>query len=171
MRRVLVVGCPGAGKTTFATKLAAMTDLPLVHLDVHYWRPGWQPPPTEQWRARVVELAGAASWVMDGNFFGTLSLRMPRAETLVWLDLPRAVCLRRVLMRAARDRGRDRPDLPSGCREQLSFGFLAEIWRFSDAEAPELRDAIASYGNHLQVHRLTGSDDIKGFFAHLERVG
>jgi adenylate kinase family enzyme len=167
MRRVLVVGCPGAGKTTLATKLSAVTGLPPVHLDVHYWLPGWKPPATEQWRARVAELAGSASWVMDGNFFGTLGLRMPRAETLAWLDLPRSVCLRRVLMRAVRDHGRDRPDLPAGCREQLSFGFLAEVWRFSNSEAPELRDAIAAHGNHLKVHRLTGRDDIQGFLAHL----
>jgi adenylate kinase family enzyme len=167
MHRVLVVGCPGAGKTIFAHRLSQTLGLPLIYLDVHYWRPDWQPPAVRDWRARAAVLAEGDQWVMDGNFFGTMDLRMPRADTLVWLDLARYVCLRRALIRGVRDRGRRRPDLPAGCFEQFSWAFLREIWRFPGAEAAELRDRIATFGNHLRLFRLTSRSDLSEFFAAL----
>lgn len=59
MRRVAIIGCAGSGKSTLARRLAAKTGLPAVHLDQHYWRPGWVEPPREEWQARAAALAGA----------------------------------------------------------------------------------------------------------------
>src|SRR4051794_39415508 len=100
MRRVLVIGSSGSGKTRLTTQLAEKFGLPAVFLDVHFWLPGWQARDLATWRRRVSGLAESATWVMDGNFSETFDLRMPRADTLVWLDYPRATCLRRVLTRS-----------------------------------------------------------------------
>ena len=124
MRRVLVIGCPGAGKTTFARCLSEKLALPLIHLDVHYWRPGWQPSNLDDWRTQAAKLADAPEWIMDGNFPDTFDIRMPRADSLVWLDYPRTTCLARVLLRRTKDGSRVRADLPTGCEEDSTRASL-----------------------------------------------
>ncbi|MFI7214593.1 hypothetical protein [Micromonospora maritima] len=99
MRRILVVGSSGAGKSTLAGELARRLDLPLIHLDRHYWRPGWTAPDPVEFRAEVAALAARPAWVMDGNYAGTLDLRLPRADALVLCDPSRVRCLTRVLRR------------------------------------------------------------------------
>ena len=99
MRRVLVIGSPGAGKSTLATRLAAALGLPVHYLDLHHWKPGWQYRETAEARERVRAIVETPAWVMDGNFAETFDLRMPRADTLVWLDYPRGTCVRRILLR------------------------------------------------------------------------
>ena len=89
--RVLVLGCAGAGKTVFAQRLAMVTGLPLVTLDREYWQPGWTEPDKQHWAAKVEALITAPCWIMDGNYLGTLPLRLARADTVVFLDLPRSV--------------------------------------------------------------------------------
>ena len=130
MQRVLVIGSPGAGKSTFAAALASQTGLELIHLDRHYWRSGWTEPDTSAWAAEVAKLAARERWVMDGNYGGTLALRLQRADTVVWLDFPVWICLWRIIRRAARYRGRVRPDMAEGCPERLEWEFVSYTARF-----------------------------------------
>jgi adenylate kinase family enzyme len=135
MCRVMVVGCAGAGKTTFARRLAEKLELPAIHLDFHFWQPGWLPPDRQAWREQVVALAARPEWVMDGNYSNTYDIRMPRADSLVWLDYPRVVCMRRVLMRTIEGYGRTRRDLPDNCPERLDLAFLRYVWEFVTSQA------------------------------------
>ena len=87
-RRVVVTGLAGSGKSTFAVALAAKTGLPVIHLDLYFWKPGWVAPSETEWREKQrVVLAGDA-WIADGNYHETLDLRLERADTLVVLDMP-----------------------------------------------------------------------------------
>ena len=81
--RVLVDGMMGSGKSTFARALAARTGLPVIHLDVHYWKPGWVRPSDDEWRERQCALLAGEAWIIDGNYNETLALRLERAETVV----------------------------------------------------------------------------------------
>ncbi|HEX8442425.1 MAG TPA: AAA family ATPase [Allosphingosinicella sp.] len=130
MQRVLVIGSPGAGKSTLAAAIAGHTGLPVIHLDQHYWRSGWVEPDKEEWAAHVAALSAGERWVMDGNYGGTLPLRLGRADTIVWLDFPVLLCLSRIVRRALRYRGRVRPDMAAGCPEQLSWEFISYTARF-----------------------------------------
>jgi adenylate kinase family enzyme len=127
MRRVMVVGSPGAGKSTFCTALARATGLPLTHLDDAYWQPGWVRPVPDDWRAIQTAQVAPDRWILDGNSASTLELRPVRADTAIVLAYPRAVCLRRAVMRAVLDR---RPDLKQLGREPLNWAFLRFIWTF-----------------------------------------
>ena len=91
-RRVVVTGLAGSGKSTFAVALAAETGLPVIHLDLAFWKPGWVAPSETEWREkRRVVLAGDA-WIADGNYHETLDLRIERADTVVVLDMPWWLC-------------------------------------------------------------------------------
>jgi adenylate kinase family enzyme len=130
MQHVLVIGSGGSGKTTVARKLADILRLPLIHLDSHYWRPGWQAMPAEEWQNVVAKLVAQPRWVMDGNYGGTLETRLEACDAVIFLDLPRLVCLWRILKRRFRYRGRTRPEIAPGCPETLNWEFIEWVWTY-----------------------------------------
>jgi adenylate kinase family enzyme len=150
MQRVLVIGIPGAGKSTFARALADKTGLPLIHLDKEFWRPGWTVTPRSQWWPRVSELAAGERWLIEGNYASSLHLRLPRADTVLWFDYPTVKCLRRVLWRVASCHGQVRPDMAPGCPERLDGEFLRYVWRFNRVERPKILAALTEHGRHLE---------------------
>ncbi len=131
MRRISVIGASGTGKSNFTRALGDRLDLPIVHLDREFWRPGWIEPEREAWRARVAELAAAEAWIMDGNYSATWDLRMPRSQVVIWLDLPRRVYFPRAVWRSLKGLGRTRPDMADGCPEQIDLKFLLDwVWGY-----------------------------------------
>jgi adenylate kinase family enzyme len=163
MRRVLVIGCGGAGKSRLARQLSRTTGLPLVGLDRAYCRPGWVEPALAEWRETVEKLAAEPAWVMDGNYSATFDLRMPRADTAIWLDYPRTTCRRRVLLRVVKDYSRTRADLPDGCPEKFDLKFLRFIWNFPVNSRPRIVDGLRRFGAHLRVVHLTTDRDVAAF--------
>ena len=163
MRRILIIGCSGAGKSNLARKLSAALGLPLIGLDRAYWRPGWIEPSLAEWRETVSRLVAEPAWVMDGNYSGTFDLRMPQADTLVWLDYLRATCLRRVILRVLKGYGRTRPDLPEGCPEKIDLTFWRWVWDFPTRSRPGIPTAIERHGTHLRVVRLTNNRAVAAF--------
>ncbi len=154
MRRVLIVGCSGAGKTTLARTLAKATGLPLIHLDRHFWQPGWVEPGKAEWQAAVGGLARREAWIMDGNYGGTLPERLARADTVIHLDVPTWLCLWRVLRRTCLGilrPGRD--DLPEGCRERIDWAFLGYVRRFRRDHRPRLLARLADFPGRIVVLR------------------
>ncbi|WP_319458931.1 adenylate kinase [Micromonospora sp. RTP1Z1] len=167
MRRILIVGSAGAGKSTLAREVAHRLDLPLIHLDRHYWRPGWVASDDVRFRADVAALAARRAWVMDGNYGGTLDLRLSRADLLVLCDPPRLRCLARVLRRRWVHRATPRPDLPDGCPEQIDLEFLRYVWRYPRRSRPRLFAAVAEVAPELSVVRLRRRRDIRRWLATL----
>jgi adenylate kinase family enzyme len=131
MQRILVIGSPGAGKSTLARRLSDQLGLPLIHLDREHWSAGWVSLPNDVWADRVAELAARPSWIIDGNYANTLDVRLNRATTIIWLDLPRWLCMARIVRRVLTYRGRVRPDMAEGCPERLNLEFLRYAWNFS----------------------------------------
>ncbi len=150
MQRVVIIGCSGSGKSTLARRLAAATGLPAIHLDQHYWRPGWIEPPRDEWRAEVARLAAGDRWIIDGQYGGTLDLRLARADTLIFLDLAMPVCLTRVLRRTIADYGRNRAELPPGCPERFDWQFLKYVWNYRRSHRPKMLDIAGNFrGNAI----------------------
>ncbi len=153
MERVLVVGCSGAGKTCFSECLAVRTGLPLVHLDRHFWRAGWAQPEKEIWHRQVSALIADETWIMDGNYGGCLDLRLARADTVFFLDMPRWLTLVRVIRRTLAYLGRSRADLAPDCIERFDPGFLKYIWSFRRDHRPRLMQALQQYAGTVVTFR------------------
>ena len=165
MKRVLVIGTGGSGKTTVARRLAQRTGLPLIHLDALYWRSGWQPTPADEWRATVQSLISRDAWIIDGNYGGTLDVRLAACDTVVFLDLPRLVCLWRVLKRQVRHLGQVRPELAPGCRERLTWEFIWWIWTYPSRRRGEVLKRLAALDQEKRVAILRSSAAIDAFLA------
>jgi adenylate kinase family enzyme len=166
MWRIVILGCSGSGKTTLAVQLGERLGLPVVHLDPLYWRPGWQAPDTEGFRARVAHAVAGDAWVSEGNYRETFDLRLPRADAVIILERSRWLCLWRVLWRAMFERNR-RPDLPEGCPEHPDWSLFKFIWWFGRVTWPGIEAARIEHGAHVPVARLRGNREIKAFLATL----
>lgn len=167
MRRILVIGSPGAGKTTLSRDLAARLGLPLIHLDREYFGPGWGMPSRPEWRARVRDLAARSEWVMEGNYASTFDLRVPRATAIVWLDAPRWKCLFRVSWRVLRHYGRQRPDLGPGCTERFDASFMRWIWTYPERMGMKTRRMLAGLRPDQSVWIIRSPAEADALLRHL----
>ena len=165
MRRVLVIGSGGAGKSTFSRRLGERLGLEVIHLDVEHWRPGWTEPPKAEWARKVEELCRRESWVMDGNFSGTLETRMEACDTVVFLDLPRTVCLWRVLKRLVMYWNARRPDAAEGCHEKFDLEFLLWVWNYGTRSRPKVVSLLEKYAESKTIVRLRSSAEAEEFLA------
>jgi adenylate kinase family enzyme len=134
IQRIVILGCAGSGKSTLARKLGAMLNLPVIHLDRLFWNPGWISTPDEEFIPRVARAAAGERWVMDGNYTRTLGPRLAVADTVIYLDVPRWLCMTRVLRRTfigmVSPSPEHRPDLPPNCPDQLDVEFIEWIWDY-----------------------------------------
>jgi adenylate kinase family enzyme len=162
VERVAILGCSGSGKTRAAHALARRTGLPVVHLDVLFWRPGWVPADEAEARAALEAAAARPRWILDGNFVGDAADgRFASADTVVFLDVGRLRCLAQVLRRLLRDRGRTRPDHPEGCGETFSPALIRSIWRYPRDERLAVIALLARLEDAgVTVHRVRSADDL-----------
>jgi hypothetical protein len=157
-KRILVLGNSGSGKSTMTRKLARERDLPAIHLDQHFWRPGWISQPEEEFRENVKRLVDTERWVMDGNYYKTLDLRIPQADLIILCNVDRVVCLQRAVTRMLKARAGAslysiapnfsrslnyaRPDLAPGCQEKFDWEFYNWIWSYPVRALPKTAEAL-----------------------------
>ncbi len=130
-QRIIVIGSPGAGKSTFSAAISCITGLPLCHLDRLYWKPGWVPVDREKFLEQIREVISSPSWIIDGNYQSTLNERFEAADTVIFLDFNRIVCIAGALRRLFPAGWRDRKDMTEGCEERFNrefLKFLQFIW-------------------------------------------
>lgn len=145
-----------------ARQLGALLDLPVIHLDQHYWSPGWVPTPDDQWLVRQRALLDGDRWVVDGNYGGTLELRAELADTVVFLDLPRRVCVARALRRVRS------PILQAeGCPQRMDRAFLRWIWGFPTRTRPRLLAVLGTYAATTDVVHLRSTAEVRELLADL----
>lgn len=168
MKKVIVIGSGGSGKSTFSKKLGEMTGLPVIHLDKLYWRPGWVEPSKEEWAGIHGKLLEGDSWILDGNFGGTMEARIKACDTVIFLDLPRTLCLYRVLKRRLTHKGKNRPDMAEGCNEKIDLEFLLWIWNYPKTSKLRREKLFEEYGGGKSIIRFTSRKEVEDFLMSLE---
>ena len=147
MERAIVIGCPGAGKSTFARRLRDATGLPLYYLDAIWHRPDRTNVSREEFDERLGEITRRDQWILDGNYLRTMKVRLEASDTVFLLDYPLEVCLERAMSRIGTRRG----DLP-WVETELDPEFRQWILDFQKDQMPEIRRLLEQYGVGREVN-------------------
>jgi adenylate kinase family enzyme len=168
MKRILVVGSSGAGKTMFSLRLCQILAVEIIHIDREYWRPGWAEPTKEEWREKLAGLLSRDAWIMDGNYSATLEQRLAACDTVVFLDIRRTLCTWRVIRRTLRFYKRRRPDMADGCYERLDVKFLQFVWNYPERSKPKVISRINAYADSARLIHLRSPSEVERFLKALE---
>ena len=140
MKKIIVIGCPGAGKTTFSEKLADKTGIKLFYLDAIWHKADKTHISRDEFDVRLGEILALDSYVIDGNYSRTLERRIAACDTIFFFDLPTEVCLDGVISRI----GKKRPDMP-WIDEELDPSLKAEVEAFRDKNISIIYELIEKY--------------------------
>ena len=162
-RRVVVMGPPGAGKSTLARLIGARLGLPVFHLDQFFFAPGWAEVPRDTFVAEVERLAAMPEWVIDGNFTFAIEPRLRAADTVIYLDMPSWLCVTRVLWRIWRGYGRTRFDMRDGCPEHLDLSFVWFTWTYNRVSRMRKLEIVERFAGRRVV--LRGRRAVRRFMA------
>ena len=128
MRRIVILGPAGGGKSTFARRLGKRLAIPVVHLDALCWEPGWKALTVDTFRSRLGKAISGDAWITDGNYAKlTFDLRMPRADLVIWVERSPLQCAWRVCKRAIKSHFSADEDLAYGCKERIDRRFLDRL--------------------------------------------
>lgn len=166
MKKVIVIGSGGAGKSTFSRRLGEKLGIPVVHLDKLFWHPNWTRTPEGEWVEIVRREVARDEWIMDGNFGVTREMRLQACDTVIFLDMPRWLCLYRVLKRTILYHKDTRPDMAEGCDERFDTEFIRWVWNYPNAGRKRVTMELERFPNkNVIVLRSTG--EIESFLQNL----
>ena len=158
MKKIIVIGCPGSGKSRFSKELHKITDIPLYHLDMMYWNADKTTVEKSIFRKRLADILERDEWIIDGNYGSTMELRMSACDTVFFLDYPLEVCLSGINER----RGKPRSDMPwieTECDEE----FMEFIKDFNKSSKPKILDLLNKY-NGKNIFIFTSREQADLFF-------
>ncbi len=165
-KRILLIGCGGAGKSTLARRLGEKCGLPVVHLDKLYWTGEWEHLDKDDFDRVLEAELEKPEWILDGNFTRTLPRRLKACDLVVYLDYPTRVCLWGAIRRVLRNYGKTRPDMGGNCPERFDPEFLRWILTFRREKRPGLLEAIRASGKPCRV--LTSRREAEAFLKTAE---
>lgn len=137
MRKVIIIGCPGSGKSTFARALQKATGLPLFHLDLLYHKPDKTTYTVQEFDQALERILEEDQWILDGNYARTLPVRLAQCDTVFWLDYPLEVCLLGIQAR----QGKPRSDMP-WIETEPDQEFLDFVKNFHKTARPEIQSLL-----------------------------
>lgn len=162
MKRIIVIGCGGAGKSTLSRKLSDKLNIPVYHLDKIFWNRGWIQTPQEEFDIKLKSLVNKDKWIIDGNYIRTLDMRVERADTIIFINMSTYLCLYRAIKRRIMYNGKSRPDMAEGCPEGVDFEFFKWILTYNKKIRPEILEKLKKY-NDKTVIILNGKKEVKDF--------
>lgn len=148
MKKVLVTGSGGAGKSTFSRALSSKTGLPVIHLDSYYHQTAEDYSNNkEKWIKKVHDLADSDEWIMEGNYSSTYKKRFALADTLIFLDIPTFVTFWSIIKRRVTYSPEKRPEMPDDWQEKLNLEFIIYVLKFKKKSRQKLINEIKAYGH------------------------
>lgn len=164
MKKVIVIGCPGSGKSTFSRALHDITGLPLYHLDMLYWNADRTTVPKEVFRERLAETIAKDNWIIDGNYGSTMELRLQACDTVFFLDYPLDVCLDGALSR----RGKERNDMPwVEAPDDVDEEFVEFIKNYNSESRPVVMELLNKYADK-EISIFKSRDEADAFLKQMQ---
>lgn len=157
MRRVNIIGCPGAGKSTFARKLSEKTGLELFYLDMIWHKPDKTTVARNEFDLRLNEIFERDTWIIDGNYLRTMERRLSECDTVFFFDLPTEVCLEGAASRV----GKKREDMP-WIETEVDEDFLRRILDFEKDQKPKIHEYLEKIksGKEIIIFKSRGEADV-----------
>ncbi|MFC3746117.1 DNA topology modulation protein [Paenibacillus sp. GCM10012306] len=149
--KIMIIGSNGSGKSTFSRELGEILQLPVYHLDLYFWKPGWVQTPNEEWVDLIKGLVEREEWIIDGYYGRTLDIRMQAADVIVLFDLSPWITTYRVIKRRIQYHGKSRPDLNEACPESIDWEFIKYGWNFRKERLPGIMDKLQNYSDQTQI--------------------
>ncbi|CEG22983.1 topology modulation protein [Planococcus massiliensis] len=168
MEKIAIIGSGGSGKSTFARKLGDKLQLPVYHLDAILWKPNWTAVSRSQQEAIQLQLVNKEEWIIDGNYNGTLDLRLEAADCIIFMDMPRNLCIYRILKRNFLYRNTQRPDMATGCQERFDLKFLKWVWNYSRDQRPRVLQKLQRLAIEKELVILASPKEAKDFLEQLK---
>ena len=165
MKKVIIIGCPGSGKSFFSQKLNQITKLPLYHLDMLYHNKDGSHISKEELEEKLKNIFKEEYWIIDGNYQRTLELRLKECDTVFLLDFPTDTCIAGAQARI----GKQRDDLP-WIEKELNEEFKKSIINFSKEKLPQIYMLLEKYKANKNIFIFKTREDIDNFIEHLEKI-
>ncbi|GEL68179.1 AAA family ATPase [Marinilactibacillus psychrotolerans] len=164
MKRILIIGSPGSGKSTLAVQLSKQLDLPVVHLDKLNWKGDKNTLNSIEFDKVLEKVLKQDKWIIDGNYGRTLRKRIEHADTIIWLDLPRLICVYRICKRYIK--GKITKSKAYGNPIQLEPDFLSFVWNFNRTNRPDILNILNENGHKeiIILKNQTEIDEVKKQF-------
>ncbi len=166
MKKIIIIGSGGAGKSTLALQLGKILNIPVYHLDRINWRPGWIEINKSEFREQLIAVLGENEWIIDGNYEGTMQLRIDHCDTIIFLDYKRYQCYLGYLKRYIRYKGKSRPSMTDGCDERFDLEYIRWIWGYPKRKDRILKK-VSGYNDTKKVLIFNNRDDTNNFLESL----
>lgn len=163
MDRIIVIGCPGAGKSTFSRALNEITGIPLYHLDMMYWNSDRSKVERDVFLKRLNETLEKDEWIIDGNYGSTMALRMERCDTVIFLDYPSDVCVDGIIKRC----GKKRSDMPWSDPDEVDNEFIKHVKGYATHSRPQVMTLLSEY-RHKDIHLLKSREEAENFLRQIK---
>lgn len=144
MQKILIIGSPGSGKSTFSKRLGKKLNIPAIHLDCLWLKEGWKERTRKEFDALLINELEKDKWIIDGNYQRTIELRLKYADTVIFFDYNRFLCLWRVLKRVITNHGKCRDDVAKGCPERFDWEFLKYVYKFNDKQRKDVYKKLST---------------------------
>lgn len=168
MKKIIIIGAPGTGKSTLARILHGITNLPVIHLDSLFWKPVWKKTPKSAWIDMQQTLVQNQEWIIDGNYQSTLDIRLQAADVVIFLDIPRRLYIWRVIKRQIFSQGKPRPDLAKGCIQKVTWNYFYDLWNFPITSRALLVEKLLDVSDKKRVIWLTSKKEVTTFIKDLQ---
>jgi len=166
MKKIIVIGCAGSGKSYFTSKLSKIINIKKHHLDCYFWKENWVKTPRDEFVKIVDKIMEEDSWIIDGNYSNTMERRMIKADTIFFLDMPTDLCLESERKR----RGSKREDLPDYLIEPLEEDkeFVEFIKNYKTNRRPNVISLLKKYKDK-NIIIFTSRNQVDEYLNKLER--
>jgi adenylate kinase family enzyme len=163
LNKIALIGSGGSGKSTLARKLGKELKIEVFHLDTLFWKPNWTGVPKGEQRKVQNELVENEEWIFDGNYGGTIDIRLNAADTIIFLDISRVICIFRLIKRRIKYHNKTRPDVGEGCNERISLEWLKWVWDYPKTKRPNIYKKLEPLSKEKKIIILKTPKEVENF--------